>query len=107
MRPLLLVLLLTSCADVCKRAEALNTTFPERHLACYAPDTLPSPAFDAKACTTSMSACTPTDQAALNQYFDCLERLPVCTRANKADFNEKVLSCAASLGQITQGCFQP
>jgi len=107
MRRLLLALLLASCADVCKRGEALSATFPERHAACYAPDTLPFRAFDTKACTSSMTACTPTDRASLNAYFDCLERLAPCTKATRPDFNEKVLTCAASLGQLTDGCFQP
>ena len=107
MRPWVLALLFTSCGDVCKRAEVLSRTFPERHVACYAADTLPGPQFEAKACTSSMSACTPTDQSSLNAYFDCLEKLPVCTRANKPAFGEKVLGCAASLGQVTDGCFEP
>jgi hypothetical protein len=54
-----------------------------------------------------MTSCTPSDQATLHAYFDCLERLPVCTRANRPGFNEQVLGCAASLGQVTDGCFQP
>jgi len=107
MRCLALLLLLTSCADVCKRGETLSRTFPERNAACYAPDTLPFPAFDGKACTSSMTACTPTDRASLNAYFDCLEKLPACTKATRPEFNEKVLACAASLGQLTDGCFQP
>ena len=107
MRLLLLALLLTSCGEVCSRAQTLNKTFPERHVACYPADTLPSPAFDPKACSTSMTACTPTDRAALKTYFDCLERLPVCTHANKPEFSELVLTCAASLNEITDGCFRP
>lgn len=102
------LLLLTACADVCQRGEALSTSFPERQTACFAPNTLPSsPVFDAKACDTSMNACTQIDERALHQYFDCVEALPVCTAATRAVFNEKFLQCASGMGRLTEGCFRP
>ncbi len=63
--------------------------------------------FDAKACDTSMNACTPIDERALHQYFDCVEALPVCTAATRAVFNEKFLQCASGMGRLTEGCFRP
>ena len=112
MRHLALALLLTTgCADVCSRGATLNKTFPARHAACFARDTLPSPPFNVKQCDASMKACTPEDDTALHAYFDCLEKLPVCTEATRAAFNEKVLTCAAGMGQLTDGltdgCFRP
>jgi hypothetical protein len=104
---LLTLVLLTGCANVCERGELLNKSFTERHAACYPPDTLPGTPFDAKACDTSMSACTKTDETALHQYFDCVERLPTCTSATRADFNEKFLKCASGMNQISDGCFRP
>jgi hypothetical protein len=101
------MLLLTACADVCERGELLSRTFPERHAACFAPDTLPGPAFDSAACDTSMRACSKTDETALHQYFDCVEQLPVCTMATRMAFNEKFLKCASGMNRISEGCFRP
>jgi hypothetical protein len=101
------LLFLTACANVCERGEALNKSFPERHAACFAQDTLPGTEFDSAACDTSMSACSKTDEAALHQYFDCVERLPVCTQANKQAFNDKFLECANGMNRISEGCFRP
>ncbi len=85
----------------------MSKSFPKRHAACYASDTLPSPVFDSAACDDSMNACSPRDETALHEYFDCLERLPVCTQNNRQAFNEKVLSCATGMGRISEGCFRP
>ena len=104
---LLTLILLTACADVCKRGETLSKTFPERHAECFAPDTLPSPVFDAKACDTSMNACSAKDETALHAYFDCVEKLPVCTKNNRSAFNDTFLACASGMGRITEGCFRP
>lgn len=98
---------LTAC-NVCQRGEVLNTTFPTRHAACFAPNTLQSsPVFNAKACDTSMNACSQRDEKALHAYFDCIEALPVCTEANRALFSERFLACANGMGRITEGCFVP
>lgn len=104
---LLTLLFLTACADVCERGELLSKSFPERHTACFAPDTLPGPAFDLKACDTSMSACSKSDEQALHDYFDCVERLPTCTQPTRAAFNEKFLKCATGMNRISDGCFRP
>ena len=103
----LALLLSTGCADVCTRAQSLSTNFQKRHAACYAEGTLPSPPFDAKACQSSMNACTSQDETALHTYFDCVDQLPVCTQANRTAFGEKFLACATGMGQLTEGCFRP
>lgn len=100
-------LLLTACVDVCARAEELSGTFQARHAACYAPGTLPSPAFDGARCDDSMDACTAADEQRLQAYFGCLEALPVCTEATKAEFNAAVLGCAKEMMTLSAGCFRP
>ena len=107
MRPLALALLLTTGCGVCSRGEVLNKTFPERHAACFAQGTLPNTPFNPKQCDASMKVCTRADETALNAYFNCLEKLPVCTEATKAAFNDKLLACATGMGQISEGCFRP
>jgi hypothetical protein len=104
---IIVALVATGCADVCTRAALESTAFQERHAACYARDTLPSPAFDAKACEASMGACTKADQQALQAYFDCLEKLPVCAEATKSAFNAEVLECAKGVTGLSAGCFRP
>ena len=90
-----LVLLATGCVpEVCARAEALNTSFPQRHAACIAEGTLTGPAFDGAACDGSMSTCSASDEQALQAYFQCVEKLPACTRETRADFSQAFLSCA-------------
>lgn len=108
MRPLILsvLLLASACADVCERGELLSRTFPERHHACIASDTLPSPVFDSARCDDSMNACTTTDERSLHAYFDCLEQLPVCTEDNKLAFKEQSLACASDMGRLSEGCFR-
>jgi hypothetical protein len=101
------LLLLTACADLCERGETLSKTFQERHTECYPKDTLPSPAFDAKACDSSMNACSQKDETALHAYFDCVETLPVCTKNNRLAFNEKYLACSKGMLTVTEGCFRP
>jgi hypothetical protein len=98
---------LTGCAEICERGENLSKSFPKRHAECFAPDTLPSPVFDAKACKSSMNACSPTDEAALHAYFDCVERLPVCAKDDRVAFSEQVLACATGMGRLSEGCFRP
>ncbi|MFZ5444801.1 MAG: hypothetical protein ACOZQL_32730 [Myxococcota bacterium] len=109
MRALLATLLLslTACVpDVCTRAQRLNTDFPKRHEACFADDTLPGASFDATACDTSMKPCSTADEAALQAYFDCVEKLPVCTPDTRGDFSAALLSCASGMNQLTPGCFR-
>jgi hypothetical protein len=97
----------SSCLDVCKRAELISTSFPKRHAACIAQDTLPGPSFDVKACTASMKVCSASDEQALQKYLDCVEQLPVCTTATRSTFNDKFLACASGMGQLSAGCFAP
>ncbi|MDP1822741.1 MAG: hypothetical protein Q8L48_05855 [Archangium sp.] len=101
------VLLFTACADVCERGAAINKSFSERHAACYAESTLPGAPFDTAKCDDSMNACSTQDETALHTWFDCVERLPTCTPATRAAFNEKSLACANGMGQLTDGCFRP
>lgn len=98
--------LLSACMSVCERGAALNKSFPVRQAACFAEGTLPSPPFDSAKCDDSMNACTAADQAALHTYFDCVERLPVCTDGTRAAFSDSFLGCATRLGQLSDGCFK-
>ena len=104
----LCVTVLEACAiEPCKRGGLLSTSFPQRHAACIAQDTLPGPGFDVKACTTSLKACSATDEQALQQYFDCVEQLPVCTPQTRTAFNDKFLACASGMNRLSAGCFVP
>jgi hypothetical protein len=103
----LVALAATGCLDVCGRAELLNKEFQKRHSQCFPEGTLPNAPFSADACDASMKACSKTDEAALQTYFDCLDRLPVCTAQTKSTFNDKFLECAKRMNQLSQGCFTP
>jgi hypothetical protein len=105
---LIVVFSLGACVvEPCKRGELLSTSFPQRHAACIAQDTLPGPTFDVKACTTSMKVCSATDELALQKYFDCVEQLPVCTPETRTAFNDKFLACASGMNRLSAGCFVP
>lgn len=97
----------SGCLDVCARAELQSTEFQKRHSACFPEGTLPNAPFSADACDTSMKACSKTDEQALQQYFDCLDTLPVCSPQAKSTFNDKFLECAKGMNQLTEGCFHP
>jgi hypothetical protein len=99
------LMLTTGCMSVCERAAALNKSFQVRQAACFAEGTLSQP-FDATKCNDSMNACTAADQTALQTYFDCVERLPVCNSGNRAAFSDSFLGCATRLGTLSEGCFK-
>ncbi len=105
---LLLVMSVSACTvDVCKRAQALNTSYRQRHAACFAEGTLPAAPFDAKSCDASMNACSPADETALQGYFDCVEQLPVCTPETRAAFSTGYLACTTGMNRLSDGCFRP
>ncbi|MBL8909345.1 MAG: hypothetical protein JNM17_01460 [Archangium sp.] len=102
-----LAVALTGCLDVCGRAEVLNKNFQTRHDQCFPSGTLPNAPFDADKCDTSMKVCSERDEQTIHTYFDCLERLPVCTPETKASFNDKFLACANPMTTVSAGCFVP
>lgn len=104
---LLVVLAAAGCADPCARAEALNTSFRTTHAACFTDGTAPRSAFDRARCSTSMKACSAEDARALDAYLDCVETLPACTEATRADWSERFLACTAGMGALSPGCFYP
>lgn len=93
------------CADVCQRAQALNSRFPDTHAACFANGSLERASFDAGACSTSMKQCSDADEAAISTYLECLERLPACTPETKDDFASSFLNCASGMTNLSEGCF--
>lgn len=103
----LLGLTLTGCLEVCARAEVLNADFPVRHQACFPDGTLQNARFDLEQCDESMKGCTATDEESIQDYFDCIDRLPTCTAENKATFNDAFLKCAQGMTAVTPGCFRP
>lgn len=102
-----LAVALSGCLDVCTRAENLNKNFQTRHEKCFPSGTLPNAPFDPDRCDTSMKVCSKTDEETIHTYFDCLERLPVCTQETKAAFNDKFLACANTMTTVSAGCFVP
>jgi hypothetical protein len=98
---LLLAVCLAACAaDPCARAEQTTVDFPPKIGGCQA---IAPPVFDPTSCKASLKTCTPSDEAAITSYFDCLDQLPVCTVAS--DFTAAVLACANHLNALTPGCF--
>lgn len=97
----------SGCLDVCSRAELMNAEYPKRHRACFPDDALGNAPFDGARCDESMKVCSKQDEAALQKYFDCLDRLPVCTPETKPQFNEAVLACASGMTALSPGCFVP
>ena len=63
--------------------------------------------FDGARCDESMKVCSEGEERALQAYFDCLDRLPVCTPETKPQFNEAVLACASGMQALSPGCFVP
>ncbi len=98
---LLLAVCLAACAaDPCARAEQTTVDFPAKIRACQA---IAPPVFDATTCKASLATCTPADEAAIASYFDCLDKLPVCTVAS--DFTAAVLACDNHMSALSAGCF--
>jgi hypothetical protein len=90
-----------ACQDVCQRAEAVANDFAKK--SCGSGSTMP---FDVVTCQASLAHCTNRDLAALQDWYDCLERLPTCTEATSATFSAQVLGCAGHMAQLSTGCFR-
>ena len=101
------VIAASGCLDVCSRAELMNGAYPKRHRACFPEGALGNAPFDGARCDESMKACSEGEERALQAYFDCLDRLPVCTPDTKPQFNEAVLACASGMQSLSPGCFVP
>ena len=102
-----MVIAASGCLDVCSRAELMNGAYPKRHRACFPEGALGNAPFDGARCDESMKVCSEGEERALQAYFDCLDRLPVCTPETKPQFNEAVLACASGMQALSPGCFVP
>lgn len=104
---LLAVVTGAACVEPCARAEAIADRYRSAHAACFPEPLSPRQRLDRKACEASLRPCSAADLAALDAYFDCVERLPACAPETKDAWTTSLLECTAGMTTLSAGCFAP
>jgi|GEM_PF-2130955 len=84
-------LVLAGCgsSSLCDRGYDSNNQLNQKGAACgYAPLT-----FNRNLCEQEFGSCDSADQAALQDYFDCLAGVQACQPGNELSFEDQINAC--------------
>lgn len=100
---------LFACSSICDRLEAVGNSLETKFKPC---DTAPADAgteekFDKKRCDAAIAKCTGDDQAKINKWMDCLDKIGTCTKGQEDAWENSQLNCATqNLAGISTACLQ-
>jgi hypothetical protein len=96
----LLAAALSGC-NPCQRIYNADLSANEKGKDCGAGN---STSVNVNSCTNGLSSCSQDDMAKLNNYADCLEKLPVCNSGQSFSWGLQRVGCYQALSGTSGNC---
>ncbi len=91
--------------SICDRAAGFNNTVKTKVSACPTLSGIVSTStFDKAKCETGAKSCTSDDNATINKFFDCIDKVPNCVAGQEAAFASASQACSASITSVSAAC---
>lgn len=97
------VFMLSGCGNLCDRFEASSKSITEKAKPCNMGGSTTIP-FDRAQCDAKLKVCTADDQAKMNKFLDCLDKVGTCVAGQEEAWGNSVVACAAQMEGISAAC---